>query len=85
MRMNGAGIGMIMATTVKVLETTQPVPRRARAAASAGPAVVVGSSIRTTATFFSVSATTRTSPTTILASVWCVPVLLTKKIHPVFF
>ena len=74
MRMNGAGIGMIMATTVKVLETTQPVLRRA---ISAFFAVVLGVATTTSVGLLAVAATTAlATATTTLVSVLCVPVLI---------
>jgi len=69
---NGAGIGMIISTTVKVLETTQPVVICWAVSIGASFAVVVGSTFLKAVQFFAVTATTLTAPTSAVVSVWCV-------------
>ena len=71
---NGAGIGMIKPTTVKVLETTQPVLRLGLYASTAA---VVGTAFLPTVQFLTVaSGVYLTATTTAMVSVLCVPILI---------
>ena len=71
---NGAGTGLQTVTMQKQKEeVTQLVLRLGLIASTA---VVVGAAVRTAVLFLAVAASTRTSATTTLAFVLCVPVLI---------
>ena len=72
---NGAGTGLQTVVTMQKQkeEVTQLAPRRGGTASSA---VVVGTAIRSTVLFLTVTATTFTAATATLVSVLCVPVLI---------